>query len=171
MQEFAENEFSFLNLKEREDVHLKLTVVPINDYTWQLKLFYQEPGVSLGRLEVMADDYYRAIEIATKKLNSQLKKINRKKTNQSKLQLGKALLDCESGPIEADELADENRDQLIETDDLKVPIYFMSIDEALEQMNCLGYNTLMYFDDILNANCVLVRQKDNRIKRYIGVLA
>ena len=84
MQEFAENEFSFLNLKEREDVHLKLTVVPINDYTWQLKLFYQEPGVSLGRLEVMADDYYRAIEIATKKLNSQLKKINRKKqTNRS----------------------------------------------------------------------------------------
>lgn len=165
MQDAAREHFGFLNLENHEEVILRLTLSQLNDYTLQLKVFYQEPGVTLGKLEVLSDDYYNAIEIASKKLKLQLSKLSRKRQSHSKLGLGKSLLDLSH---EEEPQEDESD---IEIFDLKVPIYFMSLEEAIEQMTCLGYSTLMYHDGELETQCVLVRQSNNQIKRYVGVLA
>ena len=166
MQEAAHEHFSFLKFDERDEVVLRLTLSQVNNYTVQLKIFYQEPGVHLGKLEVLADDYYHAIEVAAKKLKLQLTKTLRKRHSHSKVSLGESMMI----------LAKEEETSLVEEDeldvfDLKVPIYFMTLDEAIEQMTCLGYNTLMYHDGELETQCVLVRQANGQIKRYIGILA
>ena len=166
MQEAAYEHFSFLNLDERDEVTLRLTLSQVNAYTIQLKIFYQEPGVHLGKLEVLADDYYHAIEMGAKKLKLQLVKTLRKRQSHSKVGLGESMMilakEDETSAIEETEL---------DIFDLKVPIYFMTLDEAIEQMLCLGYNTLMYHDGELETQCVLVRQMNGKIKRYIGILA
>lgn len=166
MQNAVYEHFSFLKLEEREVATLRLTLTEVNAYTLRLKVFYQEPGVTLGKLEVLADDYYNAVEIAAKKLKLQLSKLARKRQSHSKLGLGESLLNLsqETEEVEPDE-------PKLEISDLKVPIYFMSLDEAIEQMTCLGYSTLMYYDGELETQCVLVRQSDDQIKRYIGILA
>ena len=118
MRQAANEHFSYLELETHEEITLKLTVFQLNDYTLKLKVFYQAPGVTLGQLEVLTDDYYHAIEIASKKLKLQLSKLAQKRQSHSKLSLGQSLstLELNEGLTE-DEVT-------IQTSDLKIPIYF-----------------------------------------------
>ena len=159
MQEAVEQQFNFLS--EEELTPLRLTIEPVNPHRLRIKVVYQKTKQKPLVMEVLVQDFYQGVEQLSKKMRQALRRQeNKLRRRQDKVALGLALSEMEA--LEQEEL----RHQLTE---VEVPIYRLTQDEAMKQLELFEYRVLMYYDLDQAFICTLVKQSDGSIKRYIGM--
>lgn len=153
MKEAVQSAFYFLDDIPTE--RLSLTVECSKHKTIQLKAHYHG-AKKQANATILCDDFYEGLPVLAKKIKRQLKHKHR-----------------QTFPIpDSSELNREvePNDEPVISRDIKVPIYTMTEAEALDQMEQLGYHTLIYVCDTEpDAIFVLVRQADGTYKKHTGL--
>lgn len=159
MKESANEQFSFLN--EEALTHLRLKVETLNPHRIRIKAIYQAPKQPTQTIEVLTTDFYKGIEQIAKKFKARLKRQEKKiRQHRHKRALGLALSEIEA-------MERELAPKILTS--LDVPIYCLTTQEAVDQLNAYDYQVLMYHDRETDLLCTLVRQSDQSIKQYIGI--
>lgn len=162
MRDAAAEQFSFLDAKMGGT--LRLTVERLNAHTFKLKVFYQEPHQPHGKIEVVSSDYYAGIDECAKKLKFQLHKLkNKRQRFNERLSLSEVL---PTSPYPS--IQEEPTEEMISSE-LTVPVYAMTIEEAVDQINLFQYNVMLFQTNETSTIHALVRQSDGTLKHYTGL--
>ncbi|MEI3529470.1 MAG: ribosome-associated translation inhibitor RaiA [Bacilli bacterium] len=104
------------------------------------------------RCEVSHKDLYAAIDLVTDKIERQIRK-NKTRIHQRKIKDKNIDFNLEF----ENDIEEENR-TIVKRKTLEMKP--MSEEEAILQMNLLGHEFFIFYDDETNKNCVLYRRKD-----------
>lgn len=161
MRKAVESHFNLLPASD-EDV-LNVTIEIVHKQAVRTKVVLQTEGSYYYTATIIDDDFYTTVEVASKKIKQQIKKRKDKLTSVEKTNLGRC--------FENSLTLENSEESFCEIEkEIKVPIYTMSVEEALDQMVAFNYYVMMFTTGDSTVR-TLVRQPDGGVKLYTGIYA